>query len=65
MKKSPNMPYISDNSDSQNSYSLIQLISKITPENKHTEISWGKQLGKEIIEYAESPVIKKPIAKNT
>ena len=32
----------------QRKYSLRQLVSKITPQNRRAEIDWGKPVGKEI-----------------
>jgi antitoxin MazE len=29
-------------------YSLKQLVSKITPQNRHPETDWGKPMGKEV-----------------
>jgi antitoxin MazE len=29
-------------------YTLNELVSKITPENRHAEIDWGEPVGKEI-----------------
>ena len=29
-------------------YSLKELVSKITPQNRHPETDWGKPMGKEI-----------------
>ena len=28
-------------------YTLQELVSKITPQNRHPEIDWGKRMGKE------------------
>ena len=29
-------------------YSLKQLVSKITPQNRHAETDWGRPMGKEV-----------------
>jgi len=29
-------------------YELADLLSKITPENQHAEVDWGKQIGSEV-----------------
>ena len=29
-------------------YSLKQLVSKITPQNRHAETDWGRSMGKEV-----------------
>jgi antitoxin MazE len=35
-------------SSCQHKYTLEELVSKITPKNKHKEYDWGKPIGKEI-----------------
>ena len=30
---------------------LSQLVSQITPENRYAEISWGVEVGKEVVEW--------------
>ena len=49
MKKSPDAQCKSKKNDSQRGYTLSELLVKIKPRNKHSEVRWGKQIGKEII----------------
>ena len=30
---------------------LEELVAKITPENRHPEVDWGKPVGKEVVEW--------------
>ena len=32
-------------------YTLEGLVSQITPENSHTEIDWGQEIGNEVVEW--------------
>ncbi|WP_293445739.1 hypothetical protein [Persephonella sp.] len=46
-KKEPNQTS-KDRKKEENRKKLEAIVSKITPENRHKEINWGKPIGKEV-----------------